>query len=168
MKGRNRMRSKNILLGVILISCLWSFAAADSYQMYCKFEGIKGNTSFQGEAGWTNVLTWSWGASQSGTMHNPIITVTRSKYTGPKMESVGSLDGLGIKLTKLIDKSSPDIMSAFEKKIKIPSAKLCLLSIINGKETTLRFELKNVIVTGHAQEGNTETWTLNLGKITWH
>lgn len=161
------MKSNKILLGIILLTCLWSFAAADSYQMYMKIEGIDGDSSFQGVGGWINVMTWSWGASQSGTMHNPIITVTQSKYTGPKMESVGNLDGLDFQLTKWVDKSSVALLAFFEKKIKIPSAKLCLLSVVDDKETVLTYELEDVMVTSHAQKEKSETFTFNYGKIEW-
>jgi type VI protein secretion system component Hcp len=161
------MKSNKILLGVILLVSLWSFAAADSYQMYMKIEGIDGDSSFQGVGGWISVMTWEWGETRSGSMHNPIITVTQSKYTGPKMESVGSLDGLGIQFTTGVDKSSAALLSFFEKKIKIPSAKLCLLSVVDDKETVLTYDLKDVMVTNHAQKEKSETFTFNYGKIRW-
>jgi len=159
------MTTKKIFLGIILLTFLWSFATADSYQMYFKFEGINGDTSFQGESGWINVLMWEWASGRSIIEGKPIISITRSKYTGPAMDSLGSLDGLSIKFSKFIDKTSHDIMSVFEKKIKIPSAKLCLLSIVDGKETIVSYELENVMVTSHAQAGNRETLTFNYGKI---
>jgi type VI protein secretion system component Hcp len=161
------MKLKKIFLGIVAIACLWSFTTADSYQMFFKMEGIQGETSFRGEEGWTNVLTWEWASGRSILEAKPIISVTGTSYTGPKMESVGSLDGLGIKFSKWVDKSSAALISFFEKKIKIPSAKLCLLSVIGEKETTWTFELENVMVTSHAQEGNRETFTLNYGKIEW-
>ena len=147
--------------------CLCSFTAADSYQMFFKIEGVRGGTAYQGEIGWINVLTWQWAAGRSILASKPLISVTSSSYTGPSMESVESLDGLGIKFSKWVDKSSPDLIQAFEKKIRIPSAKLCLLSVVGEKETTWTYELKNVMVTSHAQEGNRETVTLNYDDITW-
>ena len=81
------------------------------------------------------------------------------------MESVGSLDGMAFQCVKELDTTTADLISVFEKKIKIPSAKLCLLSIVDGKETTMTYLMHDVIVTSHAQEGNSETYTFNYGKI---
>ena len=159
------MRLKKVLLGTIILTCLWSFATADSYQMYFKFEGVNGETSFQGEVGWISVLTWEWAAGRSILTGNPLISVTGTTYTGPKMESVGSLDGLNIRFSKWVDKTSAALLSFFEKKIKIPSAKLCLLSVVGEKETVLTYELQDVMVTGHTQQEKSETFTFNYGKI---
>ena len=161
------MNHRKFFLGMIVLLCVGTFAAADSYQMFFKLEGVQGETAFQGEEGWNNLLAWSWGASQSGTMHTSIISVTPTSYTGPKMESVGSLDGFGIKFSKWVDKSSAALNSFFEKKIKIPSAKLCLLMVVGEKETTWTYEMRDVIITSHEQEGKRENLTFNYGKITW-
>ena len=162
------MKLRIIFLGTILLVCLGSIAAADSYQMYMKLEGINGDSSFQGVDGWISVMTWSWGMTQSGSMHNPIITVTGSEYSGPTMESVGSLDGQDLQITKWVDKSSPNLLSFLEKKIRVPSAKLCLLSVVGGKETLWTFDLKDVKVTSHAQKGKSETFTFDFGRIEWN
>ena len=159
------MKSK-IFLGIAALLCLVSFATADSYQMYLKLEGIPGEASFQNHEHWINVLSWSWGTTQSGSMHKPIVTVTQTSWTGPKLESINSLDGMTGRFTKWVDKSSAALLSHFQKKIKIPSAKLCLIMVIGEKETTWTYELKNVMVTSHAQEDKKETLTINYETIT--
>jgi type VI protein secretion system component Hcp len=161
------MTVKKAFLGILALVCLWSFAAADSYQMYFQMEGIKGDQTFQGKEGWINVLMWEWASGRSILEGKPIISITRSKYTGPPLKSVGSLEGLGVKMSKWVDKSSPDLLAVFEKKIKIPSAKLCLLSVVGDKETTVTYIFEDVIINSHAQEGNRETLTFNYGKISW-
>ena len=160
------MTSRNILVGIFLLACLCSFAAADSYQMYFKFAGIPGDTSVQGEPGWNSVLKWEWASGRSILSEQPIISVTSTEYTGPAMESMNNLNGLSIKFTKIVDKSSPKIMEAFEKKIRIPSAKLCLLGVVDGKEMSVTYELKNVMVTNHIQEGTSEVFVFNYSNIT--
>ena len=154
------MKPGIIFLGIVVIICMCSFATADSYEMFLKPEGIQGETSFLGEPGWISVLTWEWASGRSILETN--VSVTRTSYTGPKMESVRSLDGLGITFSKLVDRTSAALLSNFKNKIKIPSAKLCIRMVVGGKETTWTYDLKNVMITSQAQKGNKETLTLTL------
>ena len=74
---------------------------------------------------------------------------------------------MALQCVKEWDATSADLLSVFEKKNKIPSAKLCLLSIVDGKETTLTYLMEDVLISSHAVEKNRETFIFNYGKIEW-
>jgi len=65
--------------------------------MFLKIKDVEGESQDSKKGGWIDVLAWSWGMSQSGTMH------------------IGSGGGSGkvavqdLSVTKYVDKSSPNL-----------------------------------------------------------
>lgn len=66
--------------------------------MFLKIEGLDGESVDDSHEGEIDVLAWSWGASQSGTMH-------MGEGGGAGKVSVQDLS-----VTKWVDKSSPDLL----------------------------------------------------------
>jgi type VI secretion system secreted protein Hcp len=66
--------------------------------MFLEIEGVEGESADKAKKGAIDVLAWSWGASQSGTMH------------AGSGGGAGKVSVQDISVTKWIDKSSTDLL----------------------------------------------------------
>jgi len=125
--------------------------------MFLKLGDIKGESEDKDKKDWIEVLAWSWGMSQSGTMHTG---------TGGGTGKVSVQD---ISLTKYVDKSTPDIMKKVSNGEHYAKAELVVRKA--GKEPLeyIKWTFTDVIVTsyntgGGGEEQVTENLTLNFRK----
>lgn len=127
--------------------------------MFLKLDGVEGESQVEGHIDEIDVLSWSWGLSQSGTTH------------------LGSGGGSGkvnvqdVSFTKMVDKASPTLVKFCANGKHIAKGKL---SVNKMGETPLEYlvvELEEIIVssvsTGGAQGEDriSENVTLNFAKF---
>ena len=126
-------------------------------------EKIKGETQdkqFKSKGG-IDVLSWSWGMSQSGSTH------------------MGSGSGAGkanfqdLSFTKYVDKSTHAIMTALAKGSHIPECKLTCRKAGEGQQKYIEVTMKECIVSSLTTGGSggedrlTENVVLNFGEVTY-
>ena len=124
---------------------------------------IKGESrdKVQGPKGDIDVLSWSWGMSQSGTTH------------------MGGGGGAGkanfqdLSFTKYADSASNGLMTALAKGSHIPKCVLLVRKAGEGQQKYIQITLEEVLVTSVSLGGSggedrfTESVTLNFGKVTY-
>lgn len=129
--------------------------------MFIEMGDIKGESQDKDfkSKGAIDVLAWSWGMSQSGTLH------------------MGEGGGAGkasfndISLTKWIDKSTPKLMLALAKGTHIPECKLTCRKAGAGQQKYVEITLKPCIISALSTGGSggedrlTENVTLNFKEI---
>ncbi len=127
--------------------------------MFLKIEGIKGESKGTGHKDEIDVLAWSWGLSQSGTMH--------SGGGG----GAGKVNVQDLSITKYFDSGSADLMLACCNGKHIPSA---ILTIQKAGEKVLpyiKITLTNILVSSVSTGGSggedrlTENIALNFEKV---
>ncbi len=122
---------------------------------------IKGESrdKVQGPKGDIDVLAWSWGMSQSGTMH------------GGGGGGAGKANFQDVSFTKYIDKSSNALMTALALGTHIPKCVLLVRKAGEGQQRYLEITMEEVIVTSLSTGGSggedrlTENVTLNFAKV---
>lgn len=127
--------------------------------MFIKIDGIKGESGDAKHKDSIDILSWSWGASSSGTTH------------------IGSGGGSGkaqihdLTLTKYVDSASPALLG---KLVQVEHIKSADLTVRKGGGTNpleyLKIHMEDVIVTAFTTGGSggqdriTENLTLNFGR----
>jgi type VI secretion system secreted protein Hcp len=128
--------------------------------MFMKLGDIKGESQDKTHKEEIEVLAWSWGMSQSGTMH---------MGTGGGAGKVSVQD---LSFTKYTDKASPPIMAACTKGTHIDSALLTVRKA--GGDNPLEYykiTLEGVLISSYSTGGSggeerfTENVTLNFEKF---
>lgn len=128
--------------------------------MFLKLEGIDGESVDSKHAGEIDVLSWSWGASNSGTMHI-------AQGGGAGKVSVQDLN-----IVKYVDKASPGIIQAVAVGKHVPSATLTVRKA--GGDAPIEYlviEMKSVLVSSYQTSGSqgeerlTESITLNFAEF---
>lgn len=128
--------------------------------MFLKLEGITGEAQDNKHPGEIDILAWSWGASQSGTMH------TGGGGGGGKV----SIQDLSI--TKYIDKSSPVLMMYCSNGKQFKEGLLTVRKA-GGDDPVeyLKIKMTEVIVTSYSTGGSggqdllTENVSLNFAEV---
>jgi type VI secretion system secreted protein Hcp len=127
--------------------------------MFLEIEGVEGETQDKAKKGAIDVLAWSWGASQSGTMH------------------MGSGGGAGkvnvqdISVTKWIDKSSTDLLLHVCNGEHYPKATLTCRKAGGDALEYLTITLTDVMITSLSTGGSggedrlTENISLNFAEF---
>ncbi len=127
--------------------------------MFIKIDNIKGESKDKAHEGETDVLSWSWGMSQSGTMH------------------VGGGGGAGkvhvadLNFTKWMDKGSTDLMLACCKGTHIPKAVLVVRKAGGSPVEYLTITMEEVLIASVSTGGSggedrlTESVSLNFAKV---
>ena len=133
-----------------------AFAAVD---MFIKIGDIKGESQDKKHKDEIDVLSWSWGASQSGS------------HTGGGGET-GKVNVQDLSVTKFIDKATPELFRALAIGEHIRNVELSVTdSNYSGNEAYLKYTLENVLITSVSTGGSggedrlTENVTLNFEKI---
>lgn len=124
-----------------------------------KIDGVDGESVIKDHEGEIDVLAWSWGMSQSGTMH-----------TGGGGGS-GKVNVSDISITKYVDKSTPALMRSCCNGEHFDNAALIVRKA--GKEPLdyLSVLMEKVLVTSVSSGGSggedllTENVTLNFAKF---
>jgi type VI secretion system secreted protein Hcp len=133
-----------------------------SGDMFLKLGDIKGESKVDGHAGEIELMSWSWGATQSGS--------TR----GISGLTAGKVNVQDLTFTKLLDTATPNHIGAVCSGQAYPTATLiCEKSSGNGKKPVqyLKISMKDVLISSYAVGGSggsdthTETITLNFGAV---
>jgi type VI secretion system secreted protein Hcp len=127
--------------------------------MFLKLGDIKGESEDSSHQGEIEVLAWSWGMTQSGTMH--------SGAGG----GAGRVNVQDLSVTKYVDKSSPNIMLKCCTGKHYPDA---LLTVRKAGDTPIEYikiTMTDVLITSVSTGGSggedqvTENVTLNFAKF---
>jgi type VI secretion system secreted protein Hcp len=130
--------------------------------LFMKLGDIAGESKQDGHTGEIEIMSWSWGATQSGSTQS---------ISG---STAGKVNVHDLTFTKLVDASTPNIVKAVCAGTAFPLALLtCEKSAGAGKKPIQYFKmkLKNVLVSTYAVGGangsdtHTETVTLNFGSV---
>ncbi len=107
--------------------------------MFLKLGDIKGESLATGHTEEIEVLSWSWGCSQTGTTHSG---------TGG---GTGTASVQDLTISKYVDKSSPTIVQACCQGTHMANSVLTLRKA-GGKEPVeyLRLTLKEVLISSHS------------------
>jgi len=129
--------------------------------MFLKLEGLKGESGDDAHKGEIDVLAWSWGASQSGTMH-----------TGGGA-GAGKANFQDVSVTKWVDKSSHALLKAVAVGQHVKSA---LLTVRKAGEKPLEYiklTMKDCLISSISTGGSggedrlTENITINFGNFVY-
>jgi type VI secretion system secreted protein Hcp len=128
--------------------------------IFLKLGDIKGESADSKHAEEIDVLSWSWGMTQSGSMH--VLGGGGS----------GKVNVQDVSLTKYIDKATPNLMAACCSGEHIPKATLTVRKA-GGKEAVeyLIIEMEDVLVASVSTGGSggedrlTENIALNFSKF---
>lgn len=127
--------------------------------IFLKVEGINGEAQDKDHKGEIDILAWSWGVSQSGTMH----------LGGGG--GAGKANAQDISVTKYIDKSSPLLIKACTKGTHIKSAKLTVRKAGDKPLEYIIIELSDCLISSVSNGGSggedrlTENMTINFAEI---
>ncbi len=127
--------------------------------MFIKIDSVKGESKDKTHKDEIDVLSWSWGMSNSGSSH-----------TGGGLGS-GKVNVQDISFTKYIDKSSPDLMLACCNGKHIKEAKLTVRKAGEKPLEYLIITMSDVLVTAVSTGGSggedrlTENVTLNFAVV---
>lgn len=135
---------------------LASVSAHAASDMFLKIEGIEGESLDSVHAGEIDVLAWSWGMTNSGSMH-----VGEGGGTGePSFQDIS--------VTKYVDKTTPNLVQKLATGEHYPSAILTVRTAGAKPVEYLVITLTDVLVTSISTGGNgaedrvTEEITLNF------
>ena len=124
--------------------------------MFIKIKGVAGESEDNDHKGENDVLAWSWGMSQSGTMH----------VGGGGGAGKANFQDLGI--TKWVDKGSVTLMQACAKGTHIESANLIVRKAGDKPLEYIKLDMKELIVSSISTGGSggedrlTENVSLNF------
>lgn len=127
--------------------------------MYLKCAEVPGESKGKNHVGEIDLLAWSWGGSNSGTMH--------SGGGG----GAGKANVQDVSLTKWIDKATPKLMLAMLKGTHFGTMVLTVQKAGDGQQKYVEITLTNVMITAIQTGGSggedrlTENVTLNFEKI---
>jgi type VI secretion system secreted protein Hcp len=130
--------------------------AVDSF---LKIEGVKGESSDKGHGGEIDVLSWSWGATQSGTTH-----------TGSG-GGAGKVSVQDLSVIKHVDRASPTLNSMCFSGAHIKQAVLTVRKAGGEALEYVKITMEDLIVSGieingsAGQERLTESVHFNFSRI---
>ncbi len=147
-----------LLLSVVIGSVLLGGALHDNAfaGMFLKIEGISGEVIDKNHKGEIDVLSWSWGMTQSGSAG----------------EGAGKVNVQDLFITKFIDKSTPKLYQKLANGEHIPEIKLSITDKkYSGNEVYLTYTLTDVFVSSLSTGGSdgkdrpTESISLNFEEL---
>jgi type VI secretion system secreted protein Hcp len=127
--------------------------------MFIKIDGIKGESQDGKHKDEIDVLSWSWGVSQSGTMH--------SGGGG----GAGKASFQDLSLTKWVDTSSPKLLGAASTGKHIKEALLTVRKAGDKPLEYLKVTLTDCLISSVSTGGSggedrlTENISINFGKV---
>jgi type VI secretion system secreted protein Hcp len=130
-----------------------------AFDMFIKIDGIKGESKGAGHEKEIDVLSWSWGTSQSGTMH------------AGGGGGAGKVNVQDVSLSKWVDAASPDLLLACCNGKHIKEAILTVQKAGEKPLPYVKITLTNLLVTSVSTGGSggedrlTENVTLNFEKV---
>ncbi len=136
-----------------------SSSDSGSMDIVLKVDGIDGESLIPDHEGEIDVLAWSWGAAQSGSMH-----------VGGGA-GAGNVDVEDLSLTKYVDKASIDLLRACFSGAHLSEATLTVRKAGMDALDYMEITMSPVIVTsvstggGGSDDRLTENVTLNFAKV---
>jgi type VI secretion system secreted protein Hcp len=127
--------------------------------MFMKVGDIKGESADKTYKDWIDVLAWSWGMSQSGSMH----------IAGGG--GSGKVNMQDLSFTKYVDTSSPNIMLECCNGKHYPEATLVVRKAGENPVEYMKIKMTDVIISNYSTGGSggedrvTENVTLNFAKV---
>lgn len=127
--------------------------------MFLKIDGIKGESADHKHMGEIDVLSWNWGAKQSGTSH-----------AGGGGGS-GKVNVQDLTFSKWVDRSTPELFLECCNGKHIKSAVLTVRKAGQKPLEYLKITMENAIISGvtsgasGGQDRLTESITLNFSKV---
>jgi type VI secretion system secreted protein Hcp len=127
--------------------------------IFLKLDGIKGESADDKHKGEIDIMAWSWGMNQSGTMHTA---------SGGGAGKVAVQD---ISLTKHTDSSSPNLIQHCCSGKHIPTAWLTVRKAGGKPVEYIKMKLEDVLISSISNGGSggedlqTEHVTLNFGRF---
>lgn len=127
--------------------------------MFLKLDGIPGESKDQKKAGEIDILAWSWGISQSGTMH-------MSGGGG-----AGKASFQDISCTAYYEKSTPELMLACATGKHIPTGVLTVRKAGTEQLEFIIYKLTDILIssvstgTSAGEDRPTLAFSLNFAKI---
>jgi type VI secretion system secreted protein Hcp len=128
---------------------------------FLKIEGVTGESVVKGMEGQIDILAWSWGASQSGTMHSA---------TGG---GAGKANVQDLTFTHHVDKASPTLLQFCCSGKHFTKATLTMRKAGDNPLNYVVITLENVLISGvsmggaHGDDRLNETVTLNFSKFSY-
>jgi type VI secretion system secreted protein Hcp len=125
-----------------------------------KIDTVNGESKIDGHVDEIDVLSWSWGMSQSGTMHEGGGAGT------------GKVNIQDISITKYVDKASPNLMRACCNGEHFPQAELLVRKAGKDPLDYFKVTMSPVLITSVSPGGSggedrlTENVSLNFAKMT--
>lgn len=129
--------------------------------MFLFVDSVKGESQDEKHADEIDVLAWSWGMSQTGTMH-----------TG-KGGGAGKVNIQDISLTKYVDKSSPTLMKYCCQGKNFTKAMLTVRKAGGEALEYIVIKMEGILISSVSTGGSsgeeqlTENVTLNFAKVTF-
>ncbi len=127
-----------------------------SVDMFLKLEGIAGESEDAKHKGENDVLAWSWGASQNGTMHQG------------GGGGAGKANFSDLSVTKFVDKGSVTLLQFCAKGTHIPRGRLIVRKAGDKPLEFIKFDMQDIIVSSIQPSGSggseklTESLSLNF------
>ncbi len=127
--------------------------------MFLKIGDIKGESVDKTHKDEIDILSWSWGLSQSGTTHQ-----------GPG-GGAGKVNVQDISITKYVDKASPNLIKSCCKGSHIPNADLVVRKAGGNPLEYIKLSLEEVLISAVTTGGSggedrlTESVTLNFARF---
>lgn len=126
---------------------------------FIKIDGVKGESVAKGHEGEIDILSWSWGMSQSGTTHIG---------TGG---GAGKVNVQDISFTHYVDAATPNLIKACCNGKHFGGAKLVIRKAGENPLEYVIIDLTDILITSVSAGGSggeerlTETVTLNFGRF---
>lgn len=127
--------------------------------MFLKLEGVKGESLDDKHPGEIDILAWSWGLSQSGTVH----------LGGGA--GAGKANVQDISVTKYVDIASPTLAKFCAQGKHIPTGNLVIRKAGTNPLEYMTYDLETIMITSLSTGGSgsedrlTENVTLNFAKV---
>lgn len=127
--------------------------------IFLKVDGIKGESQDKTYKDAIDILSWSWGMSQSGTFH-----------TGGG-GGAGKVAVQDLSFTHYVDKATPDLMTHCASGKHIPNAVLVVRKAGDKPLEYLKITMTEIIVSSvhsggsHGEDRLTESVSLNFAKV---
>ncbi len=132
--------------------------------MFCKIDGIDGESTDDQHKDWIELLSFNWGVSQP---------VSVSSATGGR--TAGRADFQDFAITKLVDRATPNLALHCANGRHIPKVIVELCLAAETKHPFMKITMEDVVVSSVGSGGAAsaveprpqETVTFNYGKIEW-
>ena len=164
---RNAMKAGAALAGAVALGGSATGIAAANVgdidtsptEIFLEIDGIEGESRDHAHEGAIDVLAWSWGAANTGSMHQP------------RGGGAGRAEVRDLSVSKFVDKASPPLWQGVVSGKHFPSATLTVRKAAGDEPMEfLLIELENVLVRGIETSGTVteqpiETISLNFARF---